>query len=287
MDVTAPAKVNLFLKVVGKREDGYHDIETVFERISLRDTISVDKSSGATVITCDDPSIPIDADSLVGRAVSCFKKAYPPAGYFRIHVRKNIPVGAGLGGGSSDAAAIVGALNEISGRPLDEEALLRISSGLGADVPFFLKNIKFGHGTERGDTVKEIKTDIQLAHILINPGIRVSTESVYNRYDSCFGLTNAPPVDKMVSAFLVKSNENELAKNLHNDLQTIVLQDYPVVKKSLTVLEEAGAMGVLMSGSGSTVFGIFDPGKVERAFDRIQAITGFDRLWKTFLAYTC
>jgi len=287
MDFTAPAKLNLFLKVLRKRQDGYHDIETIFERISLGDILSVDKKAGFTRITCDDPSIPVGEDSLIGRAVSYFKESYPDAGGFRIHINKMIPIGAGLGGGSSDAAAVVKALNEISGYPLGEDALLRICSGLGADVPFFLKDTQFGHGTEKGDVVKTIKTELRFSHILINPGIHISTEMIYKRYDSGFGLTNTCQVDKMVSAFLGKSSENELVKNLHNDLQIIVLRDFPVVKRALTVLEEAGARGVLMSGSGPTVFGIFDPDKAESSFDVIRSRISSDKAWKAFLAHTC
>jgi len=286
MDFTAPAKLNLFLKVLGKRQDGYHDIETIFERISLSDTISVDKATGPTVITCDDAAIPVGESSLTGMAVSRFKKAYPGAGDFRIHIRKRIPVGAGLGGGSSDTATVIKALNAISGSPLGEDVLLRIGSSLGADVPFFLKDIQFGYGTEKGDAVKTIKTELKFSHILINPGIHISTEMIYKRYNIGFGLTNTCQVDKMVSAFLSKGAENELVKNLHNDLQIIVLRDFPVVKKALTILEEAGARGVLMSGSGPTVFGIFDPDAVEGSFDSIKSRINSDKAWKAFLAHT-
>ena len=286
MDYTAPAKVNLYLKVLGKRDDGYHNIDTIFERISLADVISVNKRSDSTVIVCSDSSIAVDEDSLLGKVVASFKEHYSGGEHFHIEVKKNIPVGAGLGGGSSDAAVLLRALNENTGSSLSDEVLLNICSSLGADIPFFYKNIKFGYGTARGDKVREITTNIELSHILINPGINVSTKAIYGSYNSPLPLTNSGMVDRMFSTFLEKCNTQRVAENLHNDLQTMVLQDFPEINKALEILNKAGALGTLMSGSGPTVFGLFDKVEVCNAYEAVKKELNMLNNWKTFLAYT-
>jgi len=139
MEYTAPAKVNLFLRVRNKREDGYHNIDTIFERISLADIISVTKKKDSTEIICNDPSIDVGENSLLGRCVSLFKKYNNDGTHFHIEVKKRIPVAAGLGGGSSDVAALLRALNEQSGNAVSGDSILSICENLGADVPFFLK----------------------------------------------------------------------------------------------------------------------------------------------------
>ena len=286
MDYTASAKVNLYLKVLDKRDDGYHDIDTIFERISLADTISVNKRSDSTVIVCSDPSIEVNEDSLLGKVVASFKEHYCGGEHFHIEVKKKIPVAAGLGGGSSDAAVLLRALNENTGSSLKDEVLLDICSRLGADIPFFYKDIKFGHGTGRGDKVKEITTNVELSHILINPSINVSTKAIYESYNSPLPLTNSGLVDRMFSTFLEKSNTQRVVENLHNDLQTMVLQDFPAINKALSILKKAGASGTLMSGSGSTVFGLFDKMEVCNAYEVVKKEVNMLDNWKTFLAYT-
>jgi len=286
MEFTAPAKVNLYLKILDARDDGFHNIDTIFERISLADTITINEKLDSTVLICSDPSIEVNEDSLLGKVITSFKEHSSINKHFHIEVKKNIPIAAGLGGGSSDAAALLKALNEITGSSLDNDILMDICRGLGADIPFFLKDIKFGHGTEKGDSVKEIATNVELAHILINPGINVSTKAVYESYNSHLPLTNSGQVDRMFSTFLEKGNTQRVGENLHNDLQTIVLRDFPAIKKAFSILTKAGASGTIMSGSGPTVFGLFDKTEVCNAYREVQKeISALDN-WKAFLAYT-
>ncbi|MDD5634125.1 MAG: 4-(cytidine 5'-diphospho)-2-C-methyl-D-erythritol kinase [Candidatus Omnitrophica bacterium] len=283
---TAPAKVNLFLAVLGKRPDGYHEIDTLFEKISIFDNITVDITPGNTVINCSDPSIPVDGDSLLGRTIREFKDKTGKKTNFNVNVEKNIPVSAGLGGGSSDAAALLRALNNICGNPLQETDLLAIARQLGADVPFFIKNYAFARGSGRGDIIEEVKASYRLSHIVIKPPYGISTREVYGKVSS-FDLTNKMTVDRMMTAFSSGENINSIVKNLRNDLQTIVLRDFPDLEKIFSELKKAGALGVLLSGSGPSVFGIFQEDKITQAERKIRGIFLPEDNWQVFVAKTC
>jgi 4-diphosphocytidyl-2-C-methyl-D-erythritol kinase len=269
MVYTAPAKINLYLGVTEKRSDGYHEIETVFERISIVDKISVEPTKETTLITSTDPSIPTDNNSLLGRVVSEFKKASKTDLNFKIELEKHIPVGAGLGGGSSDAATLLKGLNEVSGFPLKEDELLYIGKALGADIPFFIKDSSFAIGKGRGDEVKTIETSLKLCQILINPPFEVSTKEVYGKL-SAFNLTKNVGLDKIQFAFFDEKGPETIVNNLRNDLQQVVLRDFPALSDVFSQLKTAGSQGVLLSGSGSTVFGIFDKEKAEEALRKLK-----------------
>jgi 4-diphosphocytidyl-2-C-methyl-D-erythritol kinase len=268
MEFTAPAKLNLYLRVVGRRDDGYHQIETLFERISILDRIDIELSDRETEIISTDPTIPTGEDSLIGRTLSAFKAVTGDRSCFRIKLEKNIPVGAGLGGGSSDAAALLKGLNTLTGSPLDKETLMRIARPLGADVPFFIEETPFGLGRGRGDIIEAVETDLELAHIVINPPLYVSTKEIYAKV-SPLGLTTGDAWDKMLTLFLLGKDIKGIAQNLRNDLQQIVLQEFPALARVFSALRSHGAEGVIMSGSGPTVFGVFKEDLVPEASDRI------------------
>jgi len=287
MEITAPAKVNLYLKVIRERPDGYHDIETLFERISIFDMISVETAPpGETAITCADPSVPVGDDSLMARTVAYFREKAGTDTGFSISLEKNIPVGAGLGGGSSDAAALLVGLNVVEGSVLGKEDLLEIARRLGADVPFFLYDCSFGTGSGRGDEIEEVDIPLKIWHVLVNPPFEVSTKDIYNRV-SAFGLTNDRAVDRIITAFPESEGVEALSKNLHNDLQAIVLQEFPLLEKVFCELEAQGAAGTLLSGSGPTVFGVFaEEEKAAAAAGELRQIFPAGDGWKIYTACT-
>ena len=286
MVYAAPAKINLYLKVLRRMDDGYHEIETLFERISLSDHISIEPSQDETTITCDNPGVPTDEKSLMGRIVNIFKQRLGNNHNWHINLEKNIPIGAGLGGGSSDAATLLRGLNETTGFPFKKEELMQFARGLGADIPFFLSDASFAIGKGRGDIIEEVDSPLKISHILITPPFEISTKEVYAK-SSDFGLTKANGVDRMVTAFLKENDGESLVKNLRNDLQAIVLRDFPELEKIFSSLEREGAKGSLLSGSGSTIFGIFDPKHIKEVKEKLKKTFPQDKSWRIFVAETC
>ncbi|MDD4956969.1 MAG: 4-(cytidine 5'-diphospho)-2-C-methyl-D-erythritol kinase [Candidatus Omnitrophica bacterium] len=284
MDITAPAKVNLYLKVVGKREDGYHEIETVFEKISLSDELSVQPTRTRNRITCNDPEVPT-GEGLLSRTISEFNSRIDADYKFKVHLNKKIPISAGLGGGSSDAAALLKAVNHLAGNPLNSNELMEIGALLGSDVPFFLQESAFAYAEGRGEVISPMGSSAEINHIIINPPFGISTKSVYSRVSS-LSLTKEKGVDKLFTAFLREKNILSIAENLHNDLQAIVLRDFPEISELLTELKRSGAKGELLSGSGSSVFGIFEPELVPEARERLVRIFPEERGWKIFAVNT-
>ncbi|MDP8299945.1 MAG: 4-(cytidine 5'-diphospho)-2-C-methyl-D-erythritol kinase [Candidatus Tantalella remota] len=285
MKITAPAKINLYLEVLSKRDDGFHEIETLFERISLSDEISVEFAQGPTRITCSDSGIPTGEDSLLYRTVSAFNEKTSKKASFVIDLKKNIPVAAGLGGGSTDAASLLLALNELSGYPLDNKELTEIGRSLGADIAFFLTDCRFAMGRRRGDVIETLESQLEMSHILVNPPFGVSTKEVYNNI-SGFTLTKKKGVDRMFSAFLKRRDIEGLAENLHNDLQTLVLRDFPVLAGVFSEMKKAGSRGSLLSGSGPTVFGIFDTDKTDEAAEKLKKVFPAREGWQVLVART-
>lgn len=285
MEMTAPAKINLYLNIVDKRDDGYHDIDTLFEKVSICDKLVVEKYGKATEIICDQPLVPTGRDSLMMRAVDAFNRFSGQEHAFRVILEKNIPVGAGLGGGSSDAAALLKAINILTGTPLSKSELIEIGAELGADIPFFLHNTSFAYGRNRGDAIEEVETDLELWHIVINPPFETSTKDMYGKWTR-FGLTKDNRVDRIFSTFLREKNVQGIADNLHNDLQRIALEEFPDIRPVFSELEKYGSKGTLLSGSGPTVFGIFDRDQVISAKEKIEKIFPAGKGWKIFIAST-
>ncbi|MFH1878074.1 MAG: 4-(cytidine 5'-diphospho)-2-C-methyl-D-erythritol kinase [Candidatus Omnitrophota bacterium] len=287
MKLRAPAKINLFLKVIREMEDGYHQIDTLFERVSLFDYIYIDTSANARKILCDSPDVPTGEDSLIGRTVRAFEESINRKLTFEIKIEKNIPVGAGLGGGSSDAAAVLTGLSGIMGDILSEEELFRIGGGLGADIPFFLSGASFGYGSGRGDIIEKLEKKYDLWHVLVNPPFQISTKDVYSKV-SPFTLTNNIAIDKMFTVFSDTGKRENIAGNLYNDLEAIVLQDFPVLKQVFSEIREAGAEGVLLSGSGPTVFGVFrSRSEAESAEKKLVRAFPEEQGWRVFTVNTC
>jgi len=248
----SPAKVNLFLRVLGKRADGYHEISTLMQPVSLFDelVISVSEGEGIAVVS-DSVEAPGGEDNLAYKAARVFLQSTAIRRRVEISVKKVIPVGAGLGGGSSDAATVLMALNEMAGIWLPDGALMEMAARLGSDVPFFiLKGPALAGG--RGEKLKRAYLP-ELHYILINPGFHVSTVWVY----SSLGLTNIGENNNLLYSYEVPASPEGVVEALANDLEAVTSKQYPEISGLKEMLKGAGALGTLMSGSGPTVFGVF------------------------------
>lgn len=271
----SPAKVNLYLRVLRKREDGYHDILSLMQRISLCDEMTFLPGANRMVIRCPDSSLPEDENNIVYRAAAAFYSRIAARPDIEITIRKKIPIAAGLGGGSSNAATTLMTLNELSGCPLTREELLGIGAKLGADVPFFIfGNTAWASGI--GDQMIEAAPLPPLWFILINPGFEVSTKLVYQGLN--LGLTNGR-INYSIPRFYT---EGDIIRSLTNDLEKVTLKLHPVLGQIKSLLLANGAAGALMSGSGPTVFGVFtDEESALRAEHRLQKQ---DNRWSLFRA---
>jgi len=260
MKVCAPAKINLFLHVTGRRPDGYHTLFTLMVPVGLCDelTITVDAGPGDIRVACDDPRLPADSSNLAFQAASVFLQrcenlpGFQPKPGIHISIRKQIPVAAGLGGGSSDAAAVLVGLNRHFGDPFTRDDLMRMGLGVGADVPFFVCG-RPAIVTGIGENVQPYPHSLSYHVLLVFPGIRVSTAEVYKNLD--LGLTNC---EKKLKKLLLGQQAFDAVCHTCNDLESFTLPMFPEIAAAKQVLVELGAASALMSGSGSAVFGLFD-----------------------------
>lgn len=285
----APAKLNLYLKVLRKRKDGYHEIATLFERINIFDTITASHAKEGIDIKCDDLSVPTGKGSLCHRAVELVKDKFKIKAGVKILIKKNIPIAAGLGGGSSDAASILKALNELWALKLRKDTAMEIGRLLGADVPFFIADCPFAMGRRRGDYVKPIKSKNIIWHTVITPDITMLTGDIYRLYSeiNSLTLTIKRSVVRIHSPALYLSDINRLKALLHNDLERVVLSREPVIKSIKNTLEENNGRNTLVTGSGPSVFGLYSTRKeASRAKERILKRFPDSLGWRAFIART-
>jgi 4-diphosphocytidyl-2-C-methyl-D-erythritol kinase len=275
----SPAKVNLYLRVLRRREDGYHDILTLMQKISLCDEMTFASGARGIVIRCPDSPLPEDEGNIVYRAAALFfsRTAAPPG--IEITIRKKIPIAAGLGGGSSNAATTLMTLNEISGSPLAREELLEMGAALGADVPFFIfGNTAWASGI--GDRFTEAAPLPSLWVVLINPGFAVPTKSVYQKLN--LELTNTQIKYSIPRFYTV----DDLIRGLTNDLEKVTMRVHPVLEQIKARLLESGAAGALMSGSGPTVFGVFGDEETALRAEKYLKQAHRENRWSVFLAHS-
>ncbi len=253
----APAKINLFLRVLGKRADGYHDIFTLMQKISLYDELSFAPLAQGIHLKCSDLELPTDENNLVFRAAELLFSNMGYHGGIEITLNKQIPLAAGLGGGSSDAASTLMALNELCSFGLNKKELMQLGSKLGADVSFFIfGNSAFASGI--GDKLKVCKNLPEIQLVLINPQFHLSTKAVYSN------LTLRLTSEKINYSIPRLLTLGDVIRELHNDLEEVSLKMYPELGDLKQILLRHGALGALMSGSGPTVFGIFSDEKAAR-----------------------
>ena len=253
--VNSLAKVNLYLEIKKKRSDGYHEIETFFQRISLHDTILIEKTNQTnTKVICDHPSVPSDITNLVYRAAELlFNESGVRVG-LNIHIDKVIPVAAGLGGGSSNAAVVMLAVNKMCNLGFKKERLLKLGAKLGADVPFFLLDESCAFGRGIGDVLEPIRNVPTYWYVIIYPKIHISSKWAYEHFK--LSLTKKKPGVTIFSRALKSANLEEIAPVLYNDLASMVGASYKEVQSAEKALRTAGIKAVLLSGSGPCVFGI-------------------------------
>ncbi|MFH1652429.1 MAG: 4-(cytidine 5'-diphospho)-2-C-methyl-D-erythritol kinase [Pseudomonadota bacterium] len=258
----APAKVNTFLKVVGRRDDGYHELEMVMVPLSLHDTVILEKSSGEISFSQEGLSDEgmKGEKNLCSKIASLFKHESGTTFGVKIHLIKRIPLAAGLGGGSSDAASVLMGLNLLWDVKWDRDRLSQLGCRLGADIPFFCYGKpSFVHGI--GDKVEPVENFPNLSILLINPGISLSTRTVYENFDLRLTATDGDASVRRIcdpNFGRVFKGLEDVCSSLTNDLESVAIKFYPEIQEIKDYLVNSGAKGVMMSGSGSTVFGIFD-----------------------------
>ena len=254
------AKINLYLDVTSARPDGFHDIKSIMQAVTLADdltfTLREGSCGGHTLRVIGDESIPADSNNLVLRAVEAFEARSPLGGFLEITLEKHIPSAAGLAGGSSDAAATLRALNRLSGNKLSDHELLEIASSLGSDVPFCLSE-KTAVCRGRGEKIESIPPLKDLNLVIVKPDESVSTPRAYRLLDEAYDFFRGEREDssREVSFSSILSGNTE---QLFNIFEEVILPISPRAKMAKEMLISLGASSALMSGSGPSVFGIFE-----------------------------
>jgi 4-diphosphocytidyl-2-C-methyl-D-erythritol kinase len=253
ISLKAPAKVNLFLEILGKRDDGYHEIETIMQEIDLADSLQFEETQEGVKLECNDKNIPVNQDNLVCKAANLILEECGIKKGVLINLEKNIPVGAGLGGGSSDAATTLKALNSLWKVGLSNEELMEFAAKLGSDIPFFI-NGKTSLCRGRGELIAPVEVRSRMDYIILFPRVHISTETIYKNLK--IDLTKKR---KDVSFFLDALKYSEVAsisKLLFNRLEEVIFATYPDLLQVKSDLESFDFCGVSISGSGSAFFGL-------------------------------
>lgn len=270
--LVAPAKINVFLRILGRRPDGYHSLVSGMQKVGLYDELVLERTGAGIELRCPDGNSPEGPENLVMRAATLFLEHLaehrPGQGFgVRMLLNKGIPVAAGLGGGSSDAAAALVGLNTLSGANLDAQTLAGLGLCLGADVPFFLQSAPAALAEGIGERLSPLSPLSGCAIVLVNPGFAVSTRWVYRNFD----LTAIERKDTFQN---FRNGLNGVA--CVNDLEQVTAGRYPVIGEIKEAMRRHGAEAALMSGSGPTVFGLFaDRARAETALRFFQRT--FDR----------
>ncbi len=254
LTVRSPAKINLFLEVLGERGDGYHQIITLMQAVDLCDELVLRKRKGGVTLSCDHPRCPSDKRNLAFKAASILLEEEKMKQGVGIHIKKEIPISAGLGGGSSNAAATLKGMNRLFGLQLSRERLHTLACQIGSDVPFFLYSgqaLASGRGEQIEPAV--LYTDYWL--VIVFPGFEVSAGWAYQ--NAKISLTRK---EKVVNYRILESNVGfyDALPHFENDLEEAVVRKHPVVREVKDALRRSGALKSSMSGSGPTVYGVFD-----------------------------
>jgi 4-diphosphocytidyl-2-C-methyl-D-erythritol kinase len=278
LEKPSPCKVNLILNILGKRPDGFHELETVMQPVPVCDEIKISRGGSGVQLTCNHPELPVDARNLVFRAAEAFLREANIGDGVRLHLEKRIPMAAGLGGGSGNAATTLLGLNELFGAPLNPAQLQAIAASLGSDVPFFLQS-QPALATGRGEHVESLAPFPALcgtAILLVHPGFGIATAWAYRELARFPAALNGERgrAKKLVAA-LQGADLAAAGKEFYNSLEAPALEKFPVLALYQEFLREHGAAAALMSGSGSTTFAIFpSQSAAEAAVEPFQAKFG-------------
>jgi 4-diphosphocytidyl-2-C-methyl-D-erythritol kinase len=278
VEVRARAKINLGLEVLGRRADGYHELRSIMWAIELADRVTLEASGAGIAIECAAPHVPRTPENLAWRAAELVCRETGAAPGLRIRIHKRIPVAAGLGGGSADAAAVLAGLGRLRGRRLGSRRLGALAVALGMDVPFFLgRSPALAHG--RGEELRPVAASADLSLVLANPGFPLATHEVYARLEPAdYG--DGRRVDALVAA--LRGGAEAVAAAVTNGLERAAARLWPGLGEVKAALLEAGCLAALMSGSGPTVLGIAPS---HRAALRIRDVLG-GRPWRLWVTRT-
>lgn len=259
LELKSPCKVNLLLNILGRRPDGFHELETVMQPVKLCDDLEFERVDSGVQLSCNHPALPTDSKNLVHRAAARFLEAAGISSGVKIHLEKKIPLAAGLGGGSGNAATTLLALNELFGLPLTMQQLDEIAGGLGSDVPFFLYN-QPALAVGRGEKVSLLENFPALqgrAFFLVHPGFGISTPWAYQALARFPAALNGQRgrAQKLI-AKLQTEDLRDASNEFYNSLEAPALDKFPVLRLFQEFLLSEGALATLMSGSGSTTFAI-------------------------------
>jgi 4-diphosphocytidyl-2-C-methyl-D-erythritol kinase len=259
IEKSSPCKVNLLLNILGKRPDGFHELETLMQPVQLHDLLTFEKTGAGLELTCSDPQLPTDSKNLVYRAAEMFVEATRVSTGVRIHLEKRIPLAAGLGGGSGNAATTLLGLNELFGAAVSFEGLRSMAARLGSDVPFFLQT-QPALATGRGEEIAPLQPFPALsggAFLLIHPGFGIATSWAYQSLGRFPSALNGSSGRAAALAQLLRTEPIERAgKAFYNSLEAPAFDKFPILSLFQDYLREKGAAAALMSGSGSTTFAI-------------------------------
>ncbi|MBC8061131.1 MAG: 4-(cytidine 5'-diphospho)-2-C-methyl-D-erythritol kinase [Clostridiaceae bacterium] len=268
MLVKAYAKINLSLDVVGKREDGYHLLKMIMQNIELYDLLNVKKIDSGIIISCNKKFVPTDERNIAYKAAKLFKETYCISAGVSIEIRKNIPVAAGLAGGSTDAAAVLKAMRDLYRIDISDKELMGLGLKLGADVPYCI------HGGSAicegiGEVITPLKSFKQHIIVLVKPSFGVSTKEVYINLD--INKIKKHPNTELLLEAIESENLELLSGNMKNVLENVTLKKHKAIRQLKENMIHHGALGSLMSGSGPSVFGIFDDIlKAQRCFEDLK-----------------
>lgn len=263
----AHAKINLGLDVIGKLPNGYHEVKMVMQTVGIYDELTFCRTENGIMVTTDSEELPIEEDNLIYKAANLMKDTYHIREGIHIHLQKNIPIAAGMAGGSTDAAAAMKGISRMFGLDTSLLELMKLGAAIGADVPYCVIG-----GTALAEGIGEKLTPLEPApecYVLVaKPDINVSTKYVYEHLDVA-GIEKHPDIDGMVEA-IGKGSLQGILDRMENVLETVTIQAYPVINTLKQRMKELGAVNSLMSGSGPTVFGIFlEKRLAEAALDQL------------------
>jgi 4-diphosphocytidyl-2-C-methyl-D-erythritol kinase len=280
----SPAKINLFLNVLRKRADGYHEIETLFERISLGDEIRLELTRSGTALKSSARGVPSGPQNLAFKAAELLREETGCRKGVRIHLKKRIPVAAGLGGGSSNAAAVLLGLNKLWRLRLSRPALLKLAARLGSDVPFFVLDVPRALGRGRGEKLAAMGRPTEPNwYCVVKPPFGISTKLAYAGL-SRISLTPQKADAKLLLRSLQKGDPKSLSKLLTNSLELALNKRVRAISEIKKKLVSEGAFTALLSGSGSSVFGVF--GSAKEAKRAAKNLGKKNKRWRVFAACT-
>lgn len=288
MQINAYAKINLGLDIIGKREDGYHEMNMVMQTIGLKDVINIEVNPetmgstdmGSIMLTCSDKSVGKKTDNLAYKAAMLLYEEFHITDHLDIDIQKNIPVAAGLGGGSADAAAVLKGLNEYLGLDLSNEELAQRAVKLGADVPFCIYGGTAG-AMGIGENLMPLMTPRGLRVVLAVPEINVSTKEIFEEYDRIEFNGRRPDIDNLRAAIEME-DIGCIPEFLGNVLESVTIPKHPVIGQIKDMMMHCGAAGALMSGSGPAVYGLFvDDPAAEKAVNAIENFGLTSRIYLT------